>query len=286
MPNLFVRITRAILRPILPVVKKRVVRIRSTPARGFVGYAGQWTLPEAPDIEEKYFRSLNFNGKTVYDIGANIGATTLFFSGQVGREGCVISFEPHPEIFEILQEHIKLNQLSNVEACNLAIGNINGEARLRVPIWGRGAGSLKETIKNASEDHDQVKINLSKNQDQLLFTEFVVQQVTIDHVINQKGYPVPDFIKFDTEGFEYECLQGMRDTMREHHPDLFLEMHGYSDKEKKENAQNIVSILLDYDYCLIHVESSTPLHIDNYYIAKKGHIFATSWGDLVASQLG
>src|SRR6185503_1773922 len=34
------------------------------------------------------------DGMTVLDIGANIGAHTLYLTQKVGREGCVIAFEP------------------------------------------------------------------------------------------------------------------------------------------------------------------------------------------------
>jgi hypothetical protein len=37
---------------------------------------------------------------------------------------------------------------------------------------------------------------------------------------------VPDIIKIDVEGFEWEVLKGARPTLREHRPVLQIEVHG------------------------------------------------------------
>src|SRR5437867_4319614 len=42
------------------------------------------------------------SGMTVYDIGANRGQMTLFFSRAVGPAGMVVAFEPVPALFEDL----------------------------------------------------------------------------------------------------------------------------------------------------------------------------------------
>ena len=43
-------------------------------------------VPASPSSEERYLSSLDLAGKTVYDVGANIGVMSLFFA-QEGRTG-------------------------------------------------------------------------------------------------------------------------------------------------------------------------------------------------------
>lgn len=61
------------------------------------------------------------------DIGANIGYYTLLESKIVGKNGRVIAIEPSPVNFPQLQKNIKIQDASNIEAHQLAGGNINGK---------------------------------------------------------------------------------------------------------------------------------------------------------------
>ena len=45
----------------------------------------------------------------------------------------------------------------------------------------------------------------------------------------------PDFIKIDVEGLEYNVLNGMKNTLHEKKPKLFIEIHGQTFEEKKDN---------------------------------------------------
>jgi predicted O-methyltransferase YrrM len=65
-------------------------------------------------------------GDIVYDVGANIGYTTLLFSHAVGATGTVIAFEPAPRIFRLLTR--SLASMENVECLNLAVSSTEGEA--------------------------------------------------------------------------------------------------------------------------------------------------------------
>ena len=61
-------------------------------------------------------------GDTFIDIGANRGIHTMFASRYL-TSGRVISFEPNPSTFHVLQAHITINNLNNCELYNMGLSN-------------------------------------------------------------------------------------------------------------------------------------------------------------------
>lgn len=253
-PGPLVRTARFLLRPVLPLLRRRVLRIRSGPARGCLGLAGQWSLPRRPDPEELFLRSLDYRGKTVYDVGANVGATTLFFSRQVGEGGTVVAFEPNPEVLPVLRRHLELNRCANVRVCPVAAGSVAEASRLRVPRDARGAGTLGRTIAGPH------------------LVEHEVRQVRLDDYAAEQRLPPPDLVKVDTEGFETQCLLGLEETLARRRPALFLEVHGGSEEEKRENARSLLAVLTRHGYEAVHVETGRRLGPGDADLARRGHV--------------
>jgi FkbM family methyltransferase len=66
-------------------------------------------------------------GDVVVDVGANIGWYSVQFARAAGESGQVISFEPEPANFALLEENLALNNMSDrVEALNLAAADKEG----------------------------------------------------------------------------------------------------------------------------------------------------------------
>jgi len=57
-------------------------------------------------------------GDIVFDIGAYVGDTALWFSKAVGSHGKVYAFEPEPRNFEKLKANLERNKVTNVIPCN------------------------------------------------------------------------------------------------------------------------------------------------------------------------
>ncbi|HMQ49226.1 MAG TPA: FkbM family methyltransferase [Saprospiraceae bacterium] len=66
-------------------------------------------------------------GNVVFDIGANIGQYSLFFSEKVGEEGQVVAIEPDNKNFAFLSFNIEINCCSNVTCLHCGIGEVDGE---------------------------------------------------------------------------------------------------------------------------------------------------------------
>jgi len=66
-------------------------------------------------------------GQIVIDVGANIGAHTLFFAKKVGPAGCVLAFEPQRLVYQTLCGNMAINSITNVHCWNAAVGDHRGE---------------------------------------------------------------------------------------------------------------------------------------------------------------
>src|SRR5205085_1504296 len=75
-------------------------------------------------VEAYLFSRLAAPGMTVVDAGANVGQYTLIASARVGPSGAVHSFEPVPETYRVLAEHVAANRAANVVANRAACASL------------------------------------------------------------------------------------------------------------------------------------------------------------------
>ena len=86
----------------------------------------RWIAPMEQNEDLEFFRAYLKPGDTVVDVGANIGETVLTESLAVVSSGRVIAFEPHPRTFRFFSQNLELNQIRNVEAHNIGLGERPG----------------------------------------------------------------------------------------------------------------------------------------------------------------
>jgi len=63
---------------------------------------------------------------------------------------------------------------------------------------------------------------------------------------------VPDFIKLDIEGYEYEAIKGSTSFLTTHRPTLFLELHLNYLEQRKISAKSVVDLLRQCGYCFFN----------------------------------
>ena len=149
-------------------------------------------------------------GMTVYDIGANRGQMTLFFSRTVGSSGSVISFEPEPEIYLTLERNIELNSLGNVSTLQLALSDRDG--------FGSFAYSDDHSTQGKLDDVEKTYVIPGAS----------TQKVRVARLdtLAAKGLPPPHVIKIDAEGGAAALLRGSVQVIEKYSPRIYIELHG------------------------------------------------------------
>lgn len=214
-------------------------------AKGFKRKGGLGFLPFPPQhsLEERFLANLDLTGKTVYDVGASIGLLALFFASKVGSKGKVLAFEPNPRFYRKANENIQLNNLQNVRIIPMALGSSPYVDDLYFPASTPGVGSLAKSEKNRITKLKDAK-------------KCSVTVESIDHLHETQGFPAPNLIKIDTQGFEREVLFGAERVIHTHKPDLYVEVHSVPlGSWRKTNLRQIISMLSRHGYRIIHVES-------------------------------
>lgn len=208
--------------------------------------------------EHAFLRALDLKDKVVFEIGAFQGILTLFFSSRAKQ---VIAYEPNPPSYRRVLQNLKLNGRENVQVRNLAVGDQPGTLTLVADPLMPGGTSGDPTVAG------QIRGTAAA-------TTVTVPVVTIDHDIAGAQLPIPDFVKIDIEGMELPALKGMASTLRQHHPDLYMEMHGATMEHKDANVRAIVEYVTALGYTdILHVESGEKITIANATHGRRGHLF-------------
>lgn len=152
----------------------------------YLGRFYEWEL-------QRLMESLVGPGDTVIDVGANIGMITLCAAARVGPHGTVLSFEPNPNAWAALDEHIRLNGLRNVRAFALALGEHSGAAELTTPDTHTSTSTLRPFQKGTQT--------------------FEVPVATLDSFLDLIPARRRVFLKIDTEGYDFNVLRGARNLL-------------------------------------------------------------------------
>ena len=127
-------------------------------------------------------------GFTFIDIGANIGAYSLFVAARAGRGARILAVEPQPEIFARLAFNIAQNPFGTVKAVACALADKPGELTLFIDPTNRGESSVR--ILNSSAG-----------------TSVKVPAMTLLALVEGEGYERIDAMKLDVEGAEDLILE-------------------------------------------------------------------------------
>jgi FkbM family methyltransferase len=149
-------------------------------------------------------------GDTFWDIGANIGWFSLVASKIVGPNGRVFSFEPSPDVFNLLSANTRGQHSIRIIQCGVG----NDDAVTAFASHGPSS--------SASFVEEVTKIN------QRYLPEAPIRKVEVnirkvDTLVKQLG--PPRVIKIDVEGFELEVLKGATGLLSTARPILIMEIH-------------------------------------------------------------
>ncbi len=185
-------------------------------------------------------------GGIIFDIGAHAGITSALVCAGNPRNR-VFSFEPSPILREQLAEICRLNHFEDrmsIEASGI------GEKPATVEMLIDPVGGFVQT----------------QRFEHTMWAEPVVVPVQIESIESAASRlgVIPDFIKIDVEGYEYEAIQGSLEFLKCHQPKIFLEIHLSYLAERKLPAKALVEMLRGCGYTLFSYAGS-PLHPRQIY---------------------
>ncbi len=152
--------------------------------------------PHCINLLEKLLKG----GDTFIDIGGNIGLFSMVASSKVGAAGKVITFEPAPFHCETIRKNIRLNNFSNIDLYETALGDAPGEVELVMPKGGN-QGSYSISFQSNAE-HEILKA--------------VVPVSKLDDIVQKNKISLENLslIKMDIEGAEMLALGGMEELFK------------------------------------------------------------------------
>ena len=158
-------------------------------------------------LKDCIFNKIDAQRSVCLDIGANIGNHTLYFAQFFNQ---VYSFEPHPEIFELLKFNVRKS--NNVKIFQFGLSNKNDEMIIATDQdTSYGSSSLRNKV-NSKFEKGAYDFNVQVKK----FDDFFSQ-------INEENNI--SFVKLDVENHELKALQGMKKILKHNSPIICFEQH-------------------------------------------------------------
>lgn len=179
----------------------------------------------------------------VLDLGANIGAFSVFASHILGAER-IVAVEPVASTFDKLRQNLADNGLSSrVTALRLGVGGKNGSR----DIW------LGTSSPHASMYHrGDSRFESGETE--------VIEVITLDDLLNQLGEDV-DICKMDCEGAEVEALLAASDDTLRRIRFLCMEYH-HPARDLGTTAQLFERLERAGFRCVLHEPSAKLAHFE------------------------
>jgi FkbM family methyltransferase len=181
------------------------------------------------------------SGMCVVDVGANWGYYTLLAAQIVGSCGRVISLEPHPSLFKLLDENIRLNNLTSVTPLCIAASNRDGEMNLAgfdESQCNSGTSRLTET---ASEG----------------VNNFRVKSRLLEPLLDAHNIGDVDLLKIDIEGGEGLVVPTLHSGLSQRRfKRILIELHPAALTEMKVTAASLIQMILSYGYQAWRIDHS------------------------------
>ena len=189
---------------------------------------GSCSFKKNTEIWEK--KSLNYfynlidknNKVNIVDIGANVGLYSLYAKHLPNSQ--FYSYEPYKFTYDLLNDNIKLNNITNVQTYNI------GKTILNVCLSGDGANTMGA---NPLRFNNPYPIE--------------VETDTLDNIFYNNNIKV-NFIKIDTEGWEYNILKGGEKTINKYKPIIQLEYNETNMKQCDINPEQLLNYINELGY--------------------------------------
>ncbi len=183
-------------------------------------------------------------GDRVIDIGANVGAHSLYAATLVQGTGQVIAIEASPSIFQRLSDNVARNGVGQVHPLNAAVTDRSGP----VTVYLNAADNLGATTTVA---HEAAQRGAA--------TEAQVDGHPLGSLVPMEQIIQTRLIKIDVEGAEWQVLTGMRPLLSQLHEECIILV------EVLPDAQTGTGNVLDQMVAMMRDAGFEALEVVNTY---------------------
>lgn len=182
--------------------------------------------------ETVLMRHLLRPGMCFVDVGANWGYFTLLGADLVGPTGRVISFEPHPTLYSLLQSNVSMNGLG-CTTLPIALADSVGEMTLSGFDQHDGNWGVSQLLASPNSRRPQ----------------YQVQTGLLETLLDEAGIAEVDLLKIDIEGAEALVLPTITKGLScARYKRILLELHPPALSERGTTGETLSRQLLDYGY--------------------------------------
>ncbi|WP_185290459.1 FkbM family methyltransferase [Chryseobacterium lactis] len=143
----------------------------------------------------------------ILDIGANVGTFLYQLEDKLNHEH-IYGFEPNKKLYRRLKR-----LFPSMRVLPLALSDENTVAEFKVPVINGRTIASRGTLNTSYKEKGEEKSYTEK-----------VKVIKLDEWAALEHFNRLDFIKIDVEGNETKTLAGARETIRQFHPTLMVEM--------------------------------------------------------------
>src|SRR5690554_6124156 len=201
------------------------------------------TIRTKVDQDDAWFFALVQNNAKVFDLGCNVGYTSLI-AGIQEKNTDILLVDPNPEALAKASQNMIINGFGiKCKFISAFVGEEDGE---KINFYTVGSGAAGSMFSSHAETATALN------------SFYEVEKITIDTLIKKVGY-IPDLIKIDVEGAETLALLGAKQTAKEQNVKFFIEMHSPKELPMKENAQLILDWCSDNHYRAFYLKEMVEL---------------------------
>ena len=230
-----------------PDVKPIYTRVPGHPAIELIAYYPNFLsyYPECELQTKRWFVEHVQPDWIIFDAGANIGYYSVLFS-QLAPNGRVYAFEP-TETIRLLEANLDHHRCTNVTPLEIALGRRSGAQEDNIfRIWG--------------QDPERR----------------VYQFSTVDDVVKQLELERIDCMKIDVDSFDFEVLQGAKETLLRCDPWVVVELN-HALAKRNQSVPEALEWLRSLGYRHAHV-----LDYENYVLHRNDEVATQSVSPTIA----
>ena len=183
----------------------------------------------------------------IIDCGAQSGLYSLY--AKYLPNATFYSFEPFITTFQLLNDNICINDIRNVNTYNIGLSDRIGSCILNTCVSHNGLHTIGNNVRRFND-----------------IKPIEIQVNTIDNLFYDKNIQV-DFIKIDTEGWEYFILKGGEKTIRKYKPKIQIEWFETNMIQCNVNVNEFINYINSIGYRIEYKSGSEMLIVPvNMYL--------------------